>query len=163
VQGGFFISRPLTASGNEIAFQVQGKPVFELPMAHVVNSNIAGKAEVALEFNPPPPYRPSPKDPDASRFRQIDELVEMRFYVPGKSKKTKSGSDDGENGDGSDGDVTDYDDDGNAVTAADALHQLIKDKADIGAIVGDSIVMFEDILVLTPRSATFRPARNVTS
>lgn len=37
------------------------------------------------------------------------------------------------------------------MTAAEALHNLIKDKADLGATVGDSIVVFEDVLVLTPR------------
>lgn len=118
-------------------------------MSSIANSNIAGKAEVAIEFNPPEPSRASSKD-ESSR-RPMDELVEMRFYVPGKNKKSRG--DDAENGeeDGSDGDVTDYDDDGNAVTAAEALHNLIKDKADIGALVGDSIVVFEDILVLTPR------------
>lgn len=118
-------------------------------MSSIANSNIAGKAEVAIEFNPPEPHRASAKDSESSR-RPVDELVEMRFYVPGKNKKARG--EDEENGEeGSDGDVTDYDDDGNAVTAAEALHNLIKDMADIGALVGESIVVFEDILVLTPR------------
>lgn len=102
---------------------------------------------MALEFNPPAPFRLSDKDRDSSR-RPIDELVEMRFYVPGKNKKAK-GSDAGSGEE--DGDETDYDGDGNVVTAAEALHNIIRDKADIGALVGESIVMFQDILVLTPR------------
>jgi structure-specific recognition protein 1 len=126
---------------------VQGKHSFEIPLSQVANSNIAGKNEVALEFNPPAPFRLSDKDRDSSR-RPIDELVEMRFYVPGKNKKAK-GSDAGSGEE--DGDETDYDGDGNVVTAAEALHNIIKDKADIGALVGESIVMFQDILVLTPR------------
>ncbi len=69
----------------------------------------------------------------------------MRFYVPGKSKKGK-GSDAG-----SGGEETDVDEDGNEISAAEALHNAIKEKADIGAVVGDSIVVFEDVLVLTPR------------
>ncbi|KAK1921138.1 putative subunit of the heterodimeric FACT complex [Papiliotrema laurentii] len=133
--------------GDEIEFQVQGKHSFEIPLSQVANSNIAGKNEVALEFNPPAPFRLSDKDRDSSR-RPIDELVEMRFYVPGKNKKAK-GSDAGSGEE--DGDETDYDGDGNVVTAAEALHNIIKDKADIGALVGESIVMFQDILVLTPR------------
>ncbi|WWC67387.1 FACT complex subunit POB3 [Kwoniella pini CBS 10737] len=128
--------------GNDIAFQIQGKTSFEIPLSTVANSNIAGKNEVALEFNPPAPYPHDPKD--LSR-RVPDELVEMRFYIPGKSMKSK-GSDAG-----SDGEETDLDEEGNEISAADAFHNLIKDKADIGAVVGDSIVIFEDILVLTPR------------
>ncbi|WRT63126.1 FACT complex subunit POB3 [Kwoniella shivajii] len=128
--------------GNDITFQVQGKTTFEIPLSVVANSNIAGKNEVALEFNPPPPI---PHDPKDLAKRVPDELVEMRFYVPGKSMKSK-GSDAG-----SDGEETDLDEDGNEVSAAEAFHNTIKDKADIGAVVGDSIVVFEDILVLTPR------------
>ncbi|KAK6904618.1 FACT complex subunit POB3 [Kwoniella mangroviensis CBS 10435] len=128
--------------GNDITFQVQGKTAFEIPLSTVGNSNIAGKNEVALEFNPPPPF---PHDPKDLSKRVPDELVEMRFYIPGKSMKSK-GSDAG-----SDGEETDLDEDGNEVSAADAFHNMIKEKADIGAVVGDSIVVFEDILVLTPR------------
>ena len=147
-KGSITVIKDILMVGNEIAFQVQGKHSFELPLAHVANSNIAGKNEVALEFNPPPS-----KSGDASK-RPVDELVEMRFYVPGKNKKSK-GSDAG-SGD-EDGDETDYDGDGNAVTAAEALHNIIKDKADIGALVGESIVIFQDILVLTPRRVGCRP------
>ncbi|WVW81185.1 FACT complex subunit POB3 [Kwoniella bestiolae CBS 10118] len=128
--------------GNDITFQIQGKTTFEIPLSTVGNSNIAGKNEVALEFNPPPPF---PHDPKDLSKRVPDELVEMRFYIPGKSMKSK-GSDAG-----SDGEETDLDEDGNEVSAADAFHNMIKEKADIGAVVGDSIVVFEDILVLTPR------------
>ncbi|OCF32303.1 FACT complex subunit POB3 [Kwoniella heveanensis CBS 569] len=128
--------------GNDITFQVQGKTAFEIPLSTVANSNIAGKNEVALEFNPPP--APAQNAKDLSK-RVPDELIEMRFYIPGKSMKSK-GSDAG-----SDGEETDLDEDGNEITAADAFHNMIKDKADIGAVVGDSIVVFEDILVLTPR------------
>ena len=70
----------------------------------------------------------------------------MRFYVPGKSIKPK-GSDAGSDAD----DDVEMDEDGNEISAAEALHNLIKDKADIGALAGDSIVVFEDVLVLTPR------------
>ncbi|KAK8844846.1 FACT complex subunit POB3 [Kwoniella newhampshirensis] len=129
-------------SGNDVVFQVQGKTSFDVPLSLVGNSNIAGKNEVALEFNPPAPTAHDPKDLGK---RPPDELVEMRFYVPGKSMKSK-GSDAG-----SDGEETELDEDGNEISAADAFHNLIKEKADIGAVVGDSIVVFEDILVLTPR------------
>ena len=137
--------RPALMAGNEIAFQVQGKPSFELPLTSVANSNIAGKNEVAIEFNPPAPFQFNEKDKDSSR-RPVDELVEMRFYVPGKSMKQR-GSDAG-----SDDDESEHDEDGNTISAAEALHNIIKDKADIGALVGDTVVVFEDVLVLTPQS-----------
>ena len=71
----------------------------------------------------------------------------MRFYIPGKSTK-KAGSD-AESQAGEE--TTDVDDEGNAISAAEAMHNLIKERADIGAVVGDSIVVFEDVLILTPR------------
>lgn len=117
---------------------MQHKTAFELPLSLVANSNIAGKNEVAIEF--------SPHTVPGVGAREPDELVEIRFYVPGKSKKAK-GSDAGSG----DEDETDYDEEGNEISAAEALHNVIKDKADIGATVGDSIVVFEDVLVLTPR------------
>ncbi|ODN86799.1 FACT complex subunit POB3 [Cryptococcus wingfieldii CBS 7118] len=128
--------------GNDLAFQVQGKTAFDIPLSQVANSNIAGKNEVALEFNPSSNYSFDAKDLSK---RPPDELVEMRFYIPGKSMK-KVGSDAG-----SGGEETDLDDEGNEVSAADAFHNLVKDKADIGAVVGETIVVFEDCLILTPR------------
>ena len=128
--------------GGEIVFSVQGKTTFELPLSMVANSNIAGKNEVAVEFNPLPPQLTDTKNPT---LRVPDELVEMRFYVPGKSMKSR-GSDPG-----SGEEETDLDEDGNEISAAEAMHNIIKDKADIGAVIGESIVIFEDILILTPR------------
>ncbi|ADV25345.1 FACT complex subunit POB3 [Cryptococcus gattii E566] len=128
--------------GTDLVFQVQGKTAFDVPLSQVANSNIAGKNEVALEFNPSSNYKFDPKDLNK---RPPDEMVEMRFYIPGKSMKM-AGSDAG-----SGGEETELDEEGNEVSAADAFHSLIKEKADIGAVVGDSIVVFEDCLILTPR------------
>lgn len=79
----------------------------------------------------------------------------MRFYVPGKSiksRKDKNG-DGGEEGeeDEDDEEEVEVDDDGNEISAAEALHKAISERADISAAVGDSIVVFEEVLVLTPR------------
>ncbi|WVQ82935.1 FACT complex subunit POB3 [Cryptococcus sp. DSM 104549] len=128
--------------GNDLNFQVQGKTAFDVPLSLVANSNIAAKNEVALEFNPPAPTAHDPRDLNK---RPPDELVEMRFYIPGKSMKSKGSDVEDE------GEETELDEEGNEISAADAFHSLIKEKADIGAVVGDSIVVFEDILVLTPR------------
>ncbi|BEI91597.1 uncharacterized protein CcaverHIS019_0404170 [Cutaneotrichosporon cavernicola] len=129
-----------TVQNQDIVFEVQHKPAFELPLGQVANSNIAGKNEVAIEFAPT-----AASDGASNNARLPDELVEVRFYVPGKSKKAK-GSDAG-----SDGEETEKDEEGNDISAAEAFHTLIKDKADLGAATGDSIVVFEDVLVLTPR------------
>ena len=124
-------------------FSIQSKPSFELPLSAIANSNIAGKNEVALEFNPPKP--PATDSKDLSK-RPPDDLVEMRFYVPGASIVPK-GSDAGSDAE----DEVEEDEDGNEISAAEAMHNKIKEKADIGTDVGTSIVIFEDALILTPR------------
>jgi len=113
---------------NKLAFMVSDRTAFELPLDKVGNTNIAGKTEVSLEFNPP----------SSSKKIAGDEMVEIRFHVPGTTSKSK----------GSDGEDMDDDEE---QSAAQAFHETIKDKADIGQIQGDVIVSFEDVLVLTPR------------
>nr|ODN85743.1 FACT complex subunit POB3 [Cryptococcus depauperatus CBS 7841] len=129
--------------GDDLVFQVQGKVAFDIPLSQVANSNIAGRSEVAIEFNPP--STKSKNDPKDLSKRPVDDIVEMRFYIPGKSMKRAG------DGEGSEGDETEYDEDGDEISAADAFHNLVKEKADIGAVVGESIVVFEDCLILTPR------------
>ena len=124
-------------------FSIQGKPSFELPLSQVANSNIAGKSEVALEFNPPKPSAPDSKDLSK---RPPDDLVEIRFYVPGSSILPK-GSDAGSDAE----DEVEEDDEGNEISAAEAMHNKIKEKAKIGTVLGKSICIFEDALILTPR------------
>jgi structure-specific recognition protein 1 len=73
--------------GNELLFQVSGRPAFEVPFSKVSNTNLVGKTEVAIEFA-------LPKEGDKKEFDSVgDELVEMRFYVPGMKEKEKEGSD----------------------------------------------------------------------
>jgi hypothetical protein len=129
--------------GQELKFSIQGKPSFELPLSQVANSNIAGKNEVALEFNPPKPSAPDSKDLSK---RPPDDLVEIRFYVPGSSILPK-GSDAGSDAE----DEVEEDDEGNEISAAEAMHNKIKEKAKIGTVLGKSICIFEDALILTPR------------
>ena len=70
--------------GNELVFQVGTRPGFEVPLSKVSNTNLVGKTEVAVEFS-------LPKEGEKKEWEQGDELVEMRFYVPGM--KEKDGSD----------------------------------------------------------------------
>ena len=41
--------------------------------------------------------------------------------------------------------------DGNDISAAQAFHGTIKEKAELGHVSGDIILSFEEVLVLTPR------------
>jgi structure-specific recognition protein 1 len=75
----------------------------------------------------------TPASQPKSKKGRPDELSEIRFYVPG----THEGDDDEE------------------VSAAQAFHDLIKDKADIGQVIGDVLVSFSEVNIQTPRYVLF--------
>lgn len=106
-------------------------------MQQVANSNIAGRTEVSLEFTAPSDS--AGKKPSKG---QPDEMVEIRFFVPGQSMRIR-GSDAGSNK----SDAEDEED----ISAAQAFHDAIKEKAELGHVSGDIILSFEEVLVLTPR------------
>ena len=139
----------LSYSANDLAFLVQQRVAFEVPLAAISNSNMAGKNEVALEFSPP-------SAPERSN-RPPDELMEMRFYIPQRTGKKRSGSK--EDGEASDEDADDegeeeeedYDEEGNPISAAEAFHNAIITRAEIKEQAGDAIVTLPDVSVPTPR------------
>lgn len=117
-------------------FLVSNKTAFELPLSRVANSNIAGRTEVSLEY-------PVAAQVDKKAARHgPDELTEIRFYVPGTHTKEAQGSDAGSQK---------SDDEEEEISAAQAFHDAIKEKAEIGQVTGDIILSFEEVLVLTPR------------
>ncbi|KAI0036537.1 structure-specific recognition protein-domain-containing protein [Vararia minispora EC-137] len=118
--------------GQDLAFLVSNKLAFELPLNNVNNSNIAGRTEVSLEFHP---------SSKKAAKGQPDEMVEIRFFVPGQATKAR-GSDAG-----SDAEVEEDDE----VTAAQAFHDAVKEKAELGQATGSMIISFEEVLVTTPR------------
>ncbi|KAL0961006.1 hypothetical protein HGRIS_005999 [Hohenbuehelia grisea] len=122
--------------GQELSFLVSNRLAFDLPLHNVANSNIAGRTEVSLEFANPSSSKTSSK-------RAGDEMVEIRFHVPGAYTKPKA-SDAGS-------DKSDAEDGEEEISAAQVFHDMIKDKADIGQVAGDIILSFEEVLVLTPR------------
>ncbi|EPQ26801.1 uncharacterized protein PFL1_05779 [Pseudozyma flocculosa PF-1] len=146
-------------SNTDVQFLVRDKLAFELPLAHLANSNIA-KTEVSMEFLNPEQQQPvantgasadgRASSSSKSRKGKGDQLVEMRFYIPGQATKDDASDAAGEGAaagaaggaDGADGDNE---------TAAEAFHEALKSKADIGQVAGDSIVVFKEVLVLTPR------------
>jgi structure-specific recognition protein 1 len=105
---------------------------FEVPLRDVANSNIA-RTEVSLEFSGPSSVKPK---------HAGDEMVEIRFHVPGNISKLK-GSEDGSQK----SDAEDEED----ISAAQVFHDNIKETADIGQVIGDIVLSFEEVLVLTPR------------
>lgn len=118
----------------EMSFNVGGKPAFEIAYADVGNSNLVGKSEVAVEFN-----LQQAKD----RVKAGDELVEVRFYVPGTVAKAEDEEEEDQKED-EDADVVES-------SAAQVFYESLKEKAEIGDVAGEAIVSLSDILFLTPR------------
>ncbi|RXW17795.1 hypothetical protein EST38_g8054 [Candolleomyces aberdarensis] len=125
--------------GEDLAFLITDKTAFELPLNNVANSNIAGRTEVSLEFANLPGSSKGSKTAG-------DEMVEIRFHVPGSVSKLK-GSDAGSQKSQKSDDENEEED----ISAAQAFHETIKERANIGQITGNMILSFEEVLVLTPR------------
>ncbi|GAA5841007.1 hypothetical protein JCM5353_004872 [Sporobolomyces roseus] len=145
---------------DDLAFLVAGKPSFTLPLSLVQNTSIT-KAEVALEFGSSLPAPPSTSTEDAvsrkKRLRQLpDEISEMRLYIPGSAKGMKKKSDrmkvkaEGGEAESSEEEGSD-EDDGGEEGAAQAFHDAVKEKAEIGQVVGDTICTIGEVLCVTPR------------
>jgi len=139
---------------NELTFNVRNQPAFEIPFTEVSNTNLAGKNEVAVEFSLPADGEDTGTNGHLGGARAkgrkmggaVDQLTEMRFYIPGtetrRSKKSK-GERNGEEEEG--------DDEEEEQSAAQAFYETLMDKAEIGEVAGDTYATFLDILHLTPR------------
>ncbi|KAL4927253.1 FACT complex subunit POB3 [Aspergillus undulatus] len=143
----------------ELAFNVQNRPAFEVPYSEISNTNLAGKNEVAVELSlstDPNDASSKPAGSTKNRGRKAaagpDELVEMRFYIPGTAVKTENGikeenAEEKENGEereeGGEG--------GEEQNAANLFYELLMEKAEIGDVAGDTFATFLDVLHLTPR------------
>lgn len=130
----------------ELSFNVANRPAFEVPYSEISNTNLAGKNEVAVDFSAPADGADSGTNGKArARAKKsagaMDQLVEMRFYIPGTASK-KEKKEDGE-------DVTDGDDEEH--NAAQLFYETLIDKAEIGDVAGDTFATFLEILHLTPR------------
>lgn len=123
---------------NEMVFSLNGKPTFEIPYAHISNTNLTSKTEVAIEFDlQEDNYEPAG-----------DEMVEMRFYVPGTTIENEDeDAEKGEAGETGDSETAAK----GGKTVAEAFYEELKEKADIGEVSGDAIVSFQDVFFTTPR------------
>ncbi|KAL5000935.1 FACT complex subunit pob3 [Aspergillus recurvatus] len=137
----------------ELAFNVQNRPAFEVPYSEISNTNLAGKNEVAVELSlSVDPNDSKPAGSTKNRGRKAaagpDELVEMRFYIPGTAVKTENGIKE-ENAD--EKDREEGEENGEEQNAANLFYELLMEKAEIGDVAGDTFATFLDVLHLTPR------------
>ena len=90
-------------SRSELVFNVRNQPAFEIPFTEISNTNLAGKNEVAVDLSLPGDGQDTGTNGSLggarSRGRKsgaaVDQLVEMRFYIPGKETR-KELNEDGE-------------------------------------------------------------------
>lgn len=138
----------------ELAFSVLNRPAFEIPYSEISNTNLAGKNEVAVEFGLAADQATGTQPAGSTRNRGRkaaagpDELVEMRFYIPGTVVKTEKGVEEKEN------DEEEEEEEGETQNAANLFYETLMDKAEIGDVAGDTFATFLDVLHLTPRYAT---------
>lgn len=144
----------------ELAFNVQNRPAFEIPYSEISNTNLAGKNEVAVEFSLPVNgddtgtngalggARGKGKKAGAGK----DQLVEMRFYIPGVT--TKKEALEGEDA-ASDAEPEEEQ------NAANLFYDTLMEKAEIGEVAGDTFATFLDVLHLTPRFVFFARLRHM--
>ncbi|RSL46552.1 FACT complex subunit POB3 [Fusarium sp. AF-6] len=135
---------------SELTFSVQNRPAFELAYSEIANTNLAGRNEVAVEMSLPATAADSGANPSLGGARSKgskaaagrDQLVEMRFYIPGvTTRKEAEGEDAGS-------DAGNAEEEKNAATL---FYETLIDKAEIGETAGDTIATFLDVLHLTPR------------
>ncbi|KAI7104480.1 FACT complex subunit, partial [Hortaea werneckii] len=136
---------------NELTFNVRNQPAFEIPYTEISNTNLAGKNEVAVELSLPQDGQDPVDGVNGTKKKgqktggAVDQLTEMRFYIPGtemRKGRKKNAEEDGEeaqeNGEEEE-------------NAANLFYEALMDKAEIGEVAGDTFATFLDILHLTPR------------
>ncbi|CAH0044004.1 unnamed protein product [Clonostachys solani] len=135
-------------SKAELTFNVQNRPAFEIPYSEIGNTNLAGRNEVAVEISLPLNAEDTGTNGHLGGARGKgkkagagkDQLVEMRFYIPGTTTKKEA--------EGEDAASDAAEEEKNAATL---FYDTLMEKAEIGETAGDAIATFLDVLHLTPR------------
>lgn len=121
---------------------------------------MAGKNEVAVEFALPANGEDTGTNGSLGGARGKgkkagggkDQLVEMRFYIPGVT--TKKEALDGEDA------PSDAEEAEEEQNAANLFYDTLMEKAEIGEVAGDTFATFLDVLHLTPRYDILPVSRN---
>ncbi|CAH0016530.1 unnamed protein product [Clonostachys rhizophaga] len=135
-------------SKAELTFNVQNRPAFEIPYSEIGNTNLAGRNEVAVEISLPLNAEDTGTNGHLGGARGKgkkagagkDQLVEMRFYIPGTTTKKEA--------EGEDAASDAAEEEKNAATL---FYDTLMERAEIGETAGDAIATFLDVLHLTPR------------
>lgn len=147
-------------SKTELVFNVQNRPAFSIPYSEVSNTNLAGKNEVAVEFALPNQGDNSGANEALGGARKKgkkagagkDQLVEMRFYIPGVATKKVEGKGSGSDAEGEEEEQN----------AASMFYEDLMTKAEIGEVAGDTYATFLDVLHLTPRYDVIQSVKSMT-
>jgi structure-specific recognition protein 1 len=138
---------------HEMSFNVSGRSAFEIPYSEILTTNLPGKNEVAVEFSLSSEgdekatngALAGPRSSGKKFGGAKDQLMEMRFYIPGITTVAKK--DKKEKGSGSEADEEDEEE----VNTAQVFYDTLLDKANIGDVAGVTLATFLDVLHLTPR------------
>lgn len=131
---------------HELLFNVRNRPAFEIPYNEILNTNLAGKNEVAVELTLADGEENGVNGHgDGAKSKKsigaLDQLSEIRFYIPGTETRRAKNEDGEEPEDGEDEETN----------AANLFYETLMDKAEIGEVAGETYATFLDILHLTPR------------
>ncbi|SAM07010.1 hypothetical protein [Absidia glauca] len=122
--------------GSNLMFNVSNKQLFELPLAKAIGANKAGKNEVSINF-----VDPGQPAPDGVNPKEVDELMDVTFYIPGTVAAKDSNNSDTNSSDADDEEVN-----------ADAVfYDTVKSKLEFSQMTTENIVQFQEVLCLTPR------------
>lgn len=126
---------------GELTFSVQQRPSFEIPYSEITNTNLPGRNEISIEFASADAENTN-GDPAKGRkaAAAVDQLVEMRLYIPGTTTKKEAEGEEPGSGE-----------DAEEIQAAQLFYRTLMEKADIGDTAGDTVATFPDVLHLTPR------------
>ncbi|KAI9365718.1 hypothetical protein BD770DRAFT_433196 [Pilaira anomala] len=123
--------------GSNLNFSVANKTMFELPLAQAIATNKPGKNEVAINF-----VDPGQPAPEGINPKDIDELMDVTFYIPGTVAKETTNGENNANVE---------DDEEEEVNADMVFYENVKSKLELSQMTTENIVQFQEALCLTPR------------
>ncbi|KAI8989988.1 hypothetical protein BDB01DRAFT_779623 [Pilobolus umbonatus] len=121
--------------GSNLNFSVSNKTMFELPLEQAIGTNKPGKNEVAINF-----VDPGQPAPEGINPKDVDELMDITFYIPGTVAKEATDDNSVENGEEEE-----------EVNADMVFYETVKSKLEFSQMTTENIVQFQEVLCLTPR------------